>query len=399
MSVELVTGVPSSGKTYFAAKKVKDIYDSKNRLVFTNINLKVEYDEYLRPLDVAELFVFAKKEYQLFEKFTELSEEYKKRHDDIEIALLGESNEDDYEDSFSEYFGNYDKYLKDSGLLDEYGGSYIAWDECHNDLSLDDSLHEIEHKNKAALKIWIRFFSYHRHFDMDILLITQDVSLVHRRIKAFISLYYFGQNPKKRFTSKTLKFKVYTDSREFSKYYVETINLKMQKEIHDFYDSGEYKPAKSLFFAKIAVPFLIMFGIFILYKFFFSSPAPTPASSNITENNLVDTNRTDAVNTDDLEIENNFEESSHLMQFYCSLETCSMRNSSFVIPLSKMKDFSDSVGMEILFSSKLDNYYSLVVVQAPEPVYNDLMRFEINKRGDKHEKGKMDFANSAVPKF
>jgi len=397
MSVELVTGVPGSGKSYFAAKKVKDIYDSKKRLVFTNINLKVEYDEYLKPLDVAELFVFAKKEYELFEKFTKLSEEYKKRHDSITLLDDDVSIE---EDSFSEYFGNYDKYLKESGLLEEYGGSFIAWDECQNDLVLDDATHEVEHKNKSALKIWVRFFSYHRHFDMDILLITQDVSLVHRRIKSFISRYYFGQNPAKRFTSTTLKFKVYTDSREFQKYYIETINLKMQKEIHDFYDSGEYKPAKSLLLAKLFMPFFLIFGVFVAYNLFFSSSTKQDTSFSADTSLPHQQQINDLNNTDqDINEDGVFEDTNHLMQFYCSLETCSMRNSSFVIPLSSMKTFCDSVGIEILFSSKLDNYYSLVVVKAPESIYNDLMRFEIQKKGDKHEKGKMDFTHNSVPKF
>ena len=214
--IELVTGVPSSGKTYFASEKMLKIYKSKKRLIYTNVNLKIPFDGYIKSLDVPDLYKFATTEFNLFKKFTDLSNAYKKKHEDDDFFILKDDVSSDKDDDFAQYYGNYDKYLKDSGILENYGGSYIFWDECHNDLQGNEL--------GKADPIWVRFFSYHRHFNMDLILITQDITLIHRKYKPFIAKYYFGQNPSKRITSKTLKFKVYTDYREFEKFYIETIS-------------------------------------------------------------------------------------------------------------------------------------------------------------------------------
>ncbi|WP_457744113.1 zonular occludens toxin domain-containing protein [Sulfurimonas sp.] len=390
--IELITGVPGSGKSYFAAKKIKEIYDSKKRLIYTNVNLRVSYDDYLKPLDVVDLFAFAKSEYKLFDKFTKLSEDYKKRHD--EILLLDDSVSDEV-DPFSKYYGNYDDYLKDSGLLSEYGGCFISWDECQNDLALDDPLHEIEHKNKSALKIWVRFFSYHRHFNIDIQLVTQDVSLVHRRIKSFISRYYFGQNAAKRFFSNTLKFKVYTDSKEFEKYYIETLNIKMEKEIHNFYDSGEYTPDSSLFLKKLLPAFLLIFSIGFGVYFFIHSKEDVPIPLHKTSPGQTSPGQT---SPGEFESDENINEGSHIVFFMCNLNDCNLLNSSFVVPLDSMNDFADYTDSKILFSSHINQYYSRVAVVVNDSLYNDLMKYNLTKRGDKHENNKINF-NSPISKF
>ncbi|MCK9492425.1 MAG: hypothetical protein M0Q24_10050, partial [Sulfurimonas sp.] len=51
----------------------------------------------------------------------------------------------------------------------------------------------------------------------------------------------------------------------------------------------------------------------------------------------------------------------------------------------------NAVDMEILYSSKINNFYSLVVVSVNESLYNDLMSYSLEKRGDEHDNGKMDY--------
>ena len=406
MSIECITGVPSSGKTYFAAKLIKDTYDSKKRLIYTNVNLKVPYDDYLKILDIDKLFNFAKAEYELFERFEKLSTEYEKSHtqddvislkdditssnisDDTVLDDLDKENKFDKND-VSSYIGNYDKYLKDSKILEDIEGSLIVWDECHNRLQGDGV-------PPKANPIWVRFFSYHRHFDIDFILITQDISLIHRRYKPFISKFYFGQNPAKRFLTTTLKYKVYTDHREFEKFYIETINLPMKKEIFDFYDSGEYKPSKSVLLKKI-VPALLLILVAVLFFYFYfdkgmESPSLKQKSIPINSSVTYESNTTYA---DENSHNSDYDDSTHFMFFTCNLDNCVLKNSSFSVPLDSFNDFAKSIGMTVLYTSKINRYYKQVAVSVPELLYNDLMRFNLNTRGDKHEKGRMDFTNTS----
>ena len=357
MSVICITGVPGSGKSYFAASQIKEIYDKKNRLIFTNLNLKVSYDDYLKPLKIDDLYKFAREEYKLFEQFKRLSKPYEEDDfialkDDEDVKLSNNA------DPFLKYLGNYDKYLKDSGLLDKYGGSYIVWDECQNDLQDNDP-------------VWVRFFSYHRHFGIDVVLITQDVGLLHRKYKPFIAKFYFGQNAAKRLFSKTLRFKVYTDSRQFEKFYIETISLNMIKEIWDFYDSGHYEVEKSVILKKLGLPLLLIAAAFLLYRFFFSGSSDESAESSLPPSPAVESsksvsNHRESSRVDDVD-EIPFEDSRFLV-FTCNLDICYMREAAFTVPFDVFNKFVTSLGGRVLYVSKITNYLSSVSIVLPRVV-------------------------------
>jgi len=51
MSIECIVGVPGSGKTYKGVQLLKEVYDTKERLIFTNVTLRVDYDERLKLFD------------------------------------------------------------------------------------------------------------------------------------------------------------------------------------------------------------------------------------------------------------------------------------------------------------------------------------------------------------
>lgn len=114
--IELLTGVPGSGKTYFAVDRLIKAYEKKDRPIFTNINLTVPYDDVLQPLDIKEFHEFCQKELEFYESFRELQSQNRK------IDLHNEEGD------------NYDEALKKSGILEKFGNALIFWDECHNDL-------------------------------------------------------------------------------------------------------------------------------------------------------------------------------------------------------------------------------------------------------------------------
>ena len=391
-STEFIIGGTGTGKSYLASMFMKQSYDKKERLIYTNVNLKNGFNDYIKHFDKDDLYEFAKSELELYKKFERLSKEHNDKQEDKEddIYLLSDelknvdnTNEIDADDDISKYHGNYDDYLKASGLLDKFGGSMIVWDECQDDL--------VDELGKAYFDVvWGRFFSYRRHFGIHLIMITQDLDLIHRKYKKHGNKFFFGQNSARRYFSKMLRYEVYYKSQEFKKYHIETKNILMKKEIQDFYDTGEKNVGKSVFTKLLFIPVIFIFLIYFGYKAFDSKYSNDSQTIHSPEHNLSIANQQSIMLKDDSE-EYLREESEHLIFFNCNLENCTMKNSSFTVPLRKMQTFSTAVNMEILFSSKINDYYSLVVVSANESLYNDLMSFNLEKRGDTHDKGKMDF--------
>ncbi|MBD3843975.1 MAG: hypothetical protein IE909_19285, partial [Campylobacterales bacterium] len=176
-TTEIIIGTTGSGKSYLLAKFLKDAYDKKERPIFTNVNLKIPYDDYIKDLNVDDLYQFAKDELELYRKFQELSKEHQKKLDDL-FTVHAPCD-------FDKYFGNYDKYLQDSGLLSKFGQSAIFWDEIQEDLKKDGLPFFDE--------VWARFFAYRRHFGIHLIGTTQDKSLIHRRYWAFFNKWYMAQ--------------------------------------------------------------------------------------------------------------------------------------------------------------------------------------------------------------
>ncbi len=345
MSINLITGVPGCGKTYFGADILKEAYDKKERPVFTNINLKADYDEYLNPLNVDDLYNFAKDELEYFE-------EYKENHEDSR---------------------NYDKELKESGLLKKYGGCLIVWDECHNDLQDRD-------------KVWLRFFSYHRHFEgIDIWLITQNLSLIDRKYKSFFDLFYYGQNAQKRIFGNVFRYKVYTDSREFSKFHVENISLKTKKSVFDFYDSGHYEVGKSAFKRFFFLPVIL---IIILYFVITRFIANTTSDEQVIDNSqkLLSSHDTNFTADDDYEDEKPSFDGDTLIELTCNDSYCYIIGSRFNIPTALLNQFVETNEGEVVYMVPFSEKISNVFVSIPLEKYEDIKKFEIDYRSDSRDK-------------
>ncbi|WP_373002611.1 hypothetical protein [Sulfurimonas sp.] len=389
-TTEFIIGGTGVGKSYLASMFMKESYDKKERLIYTNVNLKNGFNDYIKDFDKDDLYNFAKAELELYKKFQKLSKEYREKleakEDDIfPIVHEDEDNTKEIEtdNDISKYHGNYDNYLKSSGLLDKFGGSMIVWDECQEDL--------VDEDGKAYFDlVWGRFFSYRRHFGIYLIMITQDLDLIHRKYKKHGNKFYFGQNSARRYISKMLRYEVYFKSQEFKKYHIETKNILMKKDIQDFYDTGEKNVGKSVFAKLLFIPVILIFVVYFGFQIFNSKYSNDSQTISSLENNDTTQSKQSKLLDNDKE-DYSREDSEHLIFFNCNLDNCTMKNSSFTVPLKKMQTFATAVNMEILFSSKINDYYSLVVVSVEESLYNDLMSFNLEKRGDKHDKGKMDF--------
>lgn len=412
--IELLTGVPGSGKTYFAVDLLSKVYAKKERPIFTNINLVIPFDEVLQPLDIKDFHDFCTKEMEFFANFKLQQSEKRKNNEDLEET------------------DNYDEALKASGLLSKYGNSLILWDECHNDLDNADDA-------------YVRWMSYHRHFEgMDVLLITQNLSLIARKYKGFIDKYYFGLQASKRFLSSTFKYKVYTDHRQYEKYLIETISLSSNKKVFALYDSGHYKVNKSVFLKKILPIFAIVFFGVVFYKYFFFGLLfhhDKPIDQNISIPATTDQDRvlltpeqsalSDSVKQDQQNNEQYFIDQSnnpngmlppppmvqngqqiqspqsfqnqesqfsrYIIKFNCTQTYCYFLENRLTIPLGSVKGFFEQFNGKILFSESITPDFSTMTALVPSELYYLIESHKISigvDSYDKNSKQSPQFQNS-----
>ena len=238
--INLITGVPGAGKTYLAVKFIYDELNSKSsnyKHIYTNINLnfdrcnKIKKD-FVKPLNLDDFLQRVSKDYELSELFKQ-------------NKLFDEDT--------GELITDYDSYVRGKlRLFEPYEHSLIILDECHLYFtsSTDDKL--------------LRFLSYHRHFDIDMYLITQNKSLINRKYLAFVENMYIGTNPSKRFFSKVFVYKLYASWKEYKGNYVGKEKYKFDPKIASCYNSGSTKIRKS-FTARLLLPFIILSILSVLF--------------------------------------------------------------------------------------------------------------------------------------
>lgn len=237
----LLTGTPGSGKTLYAVDKIikissKELSEFKNiEYIYTNIGgFKFEKfndsDIKISKLVFQDLYVHIKILFNMF-----LVNEH---HEDLDDILQ--------------------KYCKENNLLN----AYFIIDEAHN---------YFDNQDKA--KNW--WFTYHRHLNHEILLITQNKSLINTQYRNIPELFIKAQPISKAISKTTMRYFNYTDFRMIQKY--STTEIKINDTYFDLYTSGNVSSQK-LVGTKYIIMFLIFLLFFILifayffYNFFLTDP-------------------------------------------------------------------------------------------------------------------------------
>ena len=244
----LLTGTPGSGKTLYAidiiikinsneAKEfahIKTIYNNISGFKFEKyINSEIEN----KKLNFDELYIHLSLLYSLF---------------------LKNQNKDDLDNILQEY-------CEKNNILN----SYFIIDEAHNYFD-----------NQDKIKNW--WFTYHRHLNDEILLITQNKSLINTQYRNIPELFIKAQPRSKAISKNVLRYFNYTEYRMTQKY--STTEIKVNKTYFDLYTSGNISNQK-LVGKKIIYSFIIFIFTFILifiyfiYKNWFDTPnntAPPP---------------------------------------------------------------------------------------------------------------------------
>jgi len=231
---QFVTGVPGSGKSYYGIFNIsihfaKDLKDNKK---FKSFALdQSNYDYCLTNINELNL-----------EKFENVSDF---KFDDFKsiLTMLHKFYKIGYDDT----------QLKEQVKDKKFFNTLIVLDECHNYLNKDDEV-----------LIW--WLSYHRHFSQDIILITQNLDLVHKKYFAFSEFYFRAVPSSRKIFNSSMIYHQFTSPKLYKNTQANTKKLPIIQDIFALYGSGANSKQKSLVlhYLKITI-YILIFLIFIFY--------------------------------------------------------------------------------------------------------------------------------------
>jgi len=231
--IVLISGVPGSGKTYYAVKQISDILKDKDSIVFSNIEnfrferFRVLYSYYVNKLTDGFLTNLECGQYVDITK---------------DLITLGAS-----------FFtvDNYKKLIKKYSLEDKK--VYFFIDECQR--FFPSFLKDTD---------IIYFFDYHRHFGLNIFLITQDSVKISSSIASLAEFEVRASPPMLRFKNVFIYKKIING--EILNRFV----LKFNNKIACLYTTAyftnnvNFNNTIALFFA---VPVLFIVAVFVFIYF------------------------------------------------------------------------------------------------------------------------------------
>jgi len=231
--VSLVVGFPGSGKSYYAVKKIYDILSTKStkisqyEIIYTNIGgIKFDY------FPNSQVQFKKLKESDLIEYLTECFKIYElhKNSDNVDDFLIAYSK------------------------TQNFYNSLIIFDECHDFFA-----------NQDRIKIF--WLTYHRHLNHEIILLTQNKSLINTKYRAIPEQFIEAQPRSKKLFSNTLNYKHYSSFAMRKTDLFNSSSIKTDPSIFDLYQSGNKSNQKSILMKFIVIlGFGLIVAIFLFYN-------------------------------------------------------------------------------------------------------------------------------------
>lgn len=269
--VSLVVGFPGSGKSYYAIDKIYNILTNNDDMskhidiIYTNIN-GVKFDYFpdskieFKKFDIDAFYIYLKKLHNLYELH--------KNKDDVDQYLIDFTNEEGY-----------------------YNALFV-FDECHSFFENQD-------------KIKVFWLTYHRHVHHEIILLTQNKTLIHSKYRAIPEIFIEAQPRSKKIFGNTLKYKGYASfaMRKSDKF--KEFSITTKEEVFKLYKSGNKSNQKSIITRLIYI-LMILFVVlsllsFLIMTMFSVEEKPNEIKSNSNDNistvEAVEIDKTDNLQT------------------------------------------------------------------------------------------------------
>jgi zona occludens toxin len=328
-------GIPGSGKSYSGVNTIYNNFSTNKDAVkdlkkdyincYTNINeFKFDKLQNVYKLDIDSLLVSLQILYEM----------YKDKKTDQEL-------------------------IQKATELNIYKTLFVI-DECHN-------LFDV---NKPLLVWWL---TYHRHLYHDLILITQNLSLINTKYKPLAEAFYKAKPSSLTLNKKYFNYIYYTDSRMSQASKVNIKKVKKNKNVFDLYHSGDSVDSKNviLYFITIA---LIFFVFALLYFFYFTSTR-IPEKSN-DKNTTKQINIPKSINTKSLDnsitkhIKDDYS-TKIFKQIHCTLNNCILDDVS--IPPQLISKFINMEFIHSYYDQKVTSSYHIFYVSIPKDFYSFLI--------------------------
>ena len=353
--ITYLTGVPGSGKTY---KAVLSIFNNFSDDLKAKKDIKKDY-------------------YYCYTNINELK--FDKLHDTFPLDF------DDLKTKLKQLHKLYKNKATDEELIEK-----CTEFKLYKCLIVIDEAHNIFDTNDAVLIWWL---SYHRHLYHDIFLITQNLSLIFSKYKAFSEYFFKAKSTTISLNRNTFKYDVYINSRMAMNSRSHTEKLSKLQEVFDLYQSGDSVGAKNVLL-KFYIFAFSMLVLASLFAYFYFSPKSATKEEIVThqeEINVASQHQTNYSQSAPA-VEEKFKyEDKKFFKLTCNTSNCF--NEDVLLPVALLTYFIKSNNVILLHSEKINsNNYKFYASCS-----NDFYQF-ISKKGLQSEKNSPS-VDSIVPNF
>lgn len=285
--IEYYTGVPGSGKTYNAVNHAYNCFiDSshkdygKYKNFYTNIN-EFNFEFFNDNALVAKksdkkqsIFSFIKnKKMALNESVADSGTDAQS----VKKVVVYNLEIDKLLESLTILHTLYLEKADDSVLIEKSRelnilDTLFIIDECHNYFS-----------DSNAVLIW--WLSYHRHLHQDIILITQNLSLIYRKYLSFGEFFYKAVASSLRVRSNVFTYHQYINYHLYKNAHSDTIKVNFRASVYALYASGANTQSKKVIYKYILIAVGLLVVVVLIFKMIISRfshsnddvKKPTPA--------------------------------------------------------------------------------------------------------------------------
>lgn len=243
--------------------------------------------------------------------------------------------------------------------------------EIYKSLFVIDEAHNYFDNNDPILIWWL---SYHRHLYQDILLITQNLSLIFSKYKSFSEYFYRAKATTVSLDRNTFKYDVYINSRLAMNAKSHTEKLPKIPEVFELYQSGDKVDSANILLRFLLMSAFALLLVIVMAYLFFSSPdkeedfnktKKSPAPTTVTKS-LFPTSATSATPAP---VSEEFSEKRFFV-LNCSASICV--NEVISIPPQLLKKFIGSKDITSLYVYPLSKSFTRHYLQSSQDFYTFL---------------------------
>ncbi len=397
MAIKYYTGVPRSGKTY---KAMVLLYYT---FVKPRYKTYIKYRDYF--LNDNEV-VISEKPFFLFKIYKIQTIDFVNAYTNInqfDFTVSPNILQLDFNDLYNKLKILHNLYLlkkPDSELINKaielnIFRTLFVMDECHNFLRA---------KEDAVLVWW---FTYHAHLHHELILITQDLSLVNTEYKRVAEYFYRAIPSRFRMSKNTFKYIQYSTAGMYEKDKIGVDTVRADKNIFSLYVSGSDSNGKSILHKYLFMALVALIACFVSVYSLMSSIAPVDEEikDNIVSQNKTQTtqpinNSKNATFSENQTLQTSINSDNQtntsvsvdpllqnlkLFKFNCFDTLCYFQfddKSTFEIPQNILKVYLLDIEDKNKFLELKNNRLAIYVL-APETKFNF-----IKERGNENEKNK-----------